>query len=129
MPASDGRYVLDASALLAWLLEEPGAALVDPSNAVINSVNWCEVVQKLASRGGDVEALGAEMEALGLRRLAFSVVEGEAAAALQQVTQHLGLSLGDRACIATAAQLRATALTADREWLEVGKPHRIKAIR
>jgi PIN domain nuclease of toxin-antitoxin system len=45
--------VLDASALLAYLLQEPGAEVVDGllSDAHMASVNWAEVVQKALSAG------------------------------------------------------------------------------
>ena len=46
-------YVLDASALLAWLHGEPGLEIVEASlnRSVICSVNWAEVLQKIITRG------------------------------------------------------------------------------
>ena len=60
--------VLDASALLAYLREEPGSDRVDDvlGRAVITSVNWAEVVQKSLSAGVEVEGLRQDLRALGL---------------------------------------------------------------
>jgi PIN domain nuclease of toxin-antitoxin system len=52
VPAS----VFDASALLAHLNEEPGAAVVREAmeaGAAISVANWAEVLTKLAERGKD----------------------------------------------------------------------------
>ncbi len=49
--------VLDASALLALLQQEPGAETVETllEEAVISSVNWSEVVQKSLERGVELD--------------------------------------------------------------------------
>jgi PIN domain nuclease of toxin-antitoxin system len=53
------QVVLDASALLAFLRQEPGSELVDQvlGAAVLTSVNWAEVMQKSLSAGVDVDGL------------------------------------------------------------------------
>jgi len=65
--------VLDASALLAYLLDEPGAEVVDGvlAEAVMASVNWAEVIQKAISAGVEVDGLLEDLQALGLRVEAF----------------------------------------------------------
>ena len=67
--------VLDASALLAYLREEPGAEVVDGllADARMASVNWAEVVQTSLSAGVDVEGMQEDLQALGLR-LGLTVV-------------------------------------------------------
>ena len=52
-PVGDFACVLDASALLALLQDEPGADVVEPAleAAVISTVNWSEVAQKSLDRG------------------------------------------------------------------------------
>jgi len=116
--------VLDASALLALLHSEPGGEVVEDllSAAVISSVNWSEVVQKALERKAYQQGMRQEAESLGLVILPFTSEQAERTAHLRQQTRHLGLSLGDRACLALAAELRLPAVTTDRVWkdLEVG---------
>ena len=118
---------LREAALLAWLQGEPGADAVRLEGAVINSVNWSEVVHKARQRGVDVTGIGAELGALGLELRGFSLAEGQQAAELDPATRAYGLSLGDRACLATAAVLSGTAVTAERVWsdAEHGVPVRV----
>ena len=93
--------VLDASALLAYLREEPGAEVVDGllADARMTSVNWAEVVQKSLSAGVDVEGMQEDLQALGMRVEPFLPVDGERAGRLWPLTRQQGLSLGDRACL------------------------------
>lgn len=116
--------VLDASALLAYLQNEPGAALVDKvlSESVISTVNWAEVVQKSLSRGVDLEGLREDLEAIGLRILPFTVSQAEITGKLWLTTRALGLSLGDRACLALGLELCVPVVTTDQIWqkLELG---------
>jgi ribonuclease VapC len=42
-----------------------------------------------------------------------------AAGLMRQSTRALGLSLGDRACLALALAQKATAVTADQQWQKV----------
>ena len=118
--------VLDASALLVVLHDEPGAAEAVPllEGATISAVNWAEVLQKAAARGVDTADLREDVEALGLGIAAFDAEAAAATAALWPLTRDAGLSLGDRACLALALSLQATAVTADRAWaaIDVGVP-------
>ncbi|HEX2107771.1 MAG TPA: type II toxin-antitoxin system VapC family toxin [Rubrobacteraceae bacterium] len=113
--------VLDASALLALLQQEPGAEIVETllEEAVISSVNWSEVVQKSLDHGVELGSLREDLEALGLSITPFSVEEAEIAAALRRGTARLGLSLADRACLALASRLSIPVLTTDRTWAEL----------
>ncbi len=113
--------VLDASALLAYLHDEPGADKVDAviSESQISTVNWSEVVQKSLSRGVDTEGLREDIEALGVIIEPFTLEDAECAARLWPVSRAFGLSLGDRACLAFAMRRQAPVLTADRAWLSL----------
>jgi ribonuclease VapC len=124
---SKGPEVLDASALLAWLQGEPGMDEVKLEGAVINSVNWSEVVQKARQNGVEVTGISEELGALGLDLRGFSIGEGQKAAELYPLTRAHGLSLGDRACLATASVLSGTAVTAEGVWAkaEHGVPVRV----
>ncbi|MEY2336055.1 type II toxin-antitoxin system VapC family toxin [Acidithiobacillus ferrianus] len=112
------QYVLDASALLALLHDEPGGESVRPHlpAAVISSVNWAEVVQKCVARGVDVNGLRSDLESLGLRVWPFNADDAEVSGRLWSATNALGLSLGDRACLALGQRLSLPVLTADRAW-------------
>lgn len=116
--------VLDASALLAVIQDEPGAAVVEPllDDASISAVNWSEVVQRAARHSVDVRRLRVDVEALGIAIEIFDAEAAEVTAELWASTRTAGLSLGDRACLALARSLDATAVTANRAWagLEVG---------
>lgn len=117
---SGSPCVLDASALLAMLQEEPGGEEVESrmAEAAMSSVNWSEAAQKSLSRGVGIEGLREDLEALGLSIYPFDADDAEAAAELREKTKEYGLSLADRACLALAGKLSAEALTTDRVWKE-----------
>ncbi|MGH8480775.1 MAG: type II toxin-antitoxin system VapC family toxin [Gammaproteobacteria bacterium] len=96
--------MLDASALLAYLQDEPGSLTIEPllDESAISSVNWAEVVQKSIAGGVDVDGLRKDVEDLGLSILPFTAEEAESAGRLWLETRSLGLSLGDRACLSLA---------------------------
>jgi ribonuclease VapC len=124
-------YVLDASALLALLQQELGTEIVAAAlqDSAISTVNWSEVLQKSTSRGIDPEGMQAEFEALGVNIIPFSALQAELAAQLWLETKELGLSLGDRSCLALAIDQKATALTADKAWAQLKNGISIQLIR
>ncbi len=124
-------WVVDASALLAMLHAEPGAETVEKAleDGAISTVNWSEVQQRSLASGIDVDDLRGDMEALGLEIVPFTVEDAEQAAGLWSPTRHLGLSLGDRACLALARRLRLPALTADRAWVDLDLDVQVQPIR
>ncbi|MDR3509004.1 MAG: type II toxin-antitoxin system VapC family toxin [Caulobacteraceae bacterium] len=110
--------VLDASALLASLLDEPGKDQVDAviNGAAMTTVNLAEVVGHFAKFGAD----RAQIEAL-LRGLPIIYVEPDwelalSAGLMRPTCDPAGLSLGDRLCLAQAQRTGARVLTADRAW-------------
>lgn len=118
--------VLDSSALLAALLDEPGKERVLPllDQAVMTSVNWSEVVARLLRWQASAEQIAAARAFMAGRILPFALAEAELAGQLAPVTRAFGLSLGDRCCLAAAILRGATVVTTDRAWsrLEVGIP-------
>lgn len=110
--------VLDASALLAWLWDEPGADVVDPvlSEALMSTVNWSETAQKLARRGSNPRTILHRVTVLGVSLAPFTPEDALATADLWAPTRSADLSLGDRACLSLARARGLTALTADTAW-------------
>ena len=126
---STTRVVLDASALLALLHEEPGADEVEGllDGALMSSVNLCEVIEKAEQHGANTEALEFDLEALGL---VFRDFDAETARPVAELwSRGSGLSLGDRACLALAQMADATAVTADRRWARAKLPVDVRFVR
>jgi PIN domain nuclease of toxin-antitoxin system len=116
-------WVLDASALLAYLWQEPGhetvAQRIEQSTVMMSSVNLSEVLSRAADKGMSPSAMAALQAALPFEIIPFDKAQAQTAASLRPPTQALGLSLGDRACLALAIERQAVALTADRVWQEL----------
>jgi PIN domain nuclease of toxin-antitoxin system len=119
--------VLDASAILAVIIGEPGREKLPPSvlaEAVISTVNLAEVQGKLEALGWTPDE--AWEDATGLLREAIPFTEQQARTVGQLLaqTRSLGLSLGDRACLALGMALHAPIYTAERIWskVKVGVP-------
>lgn len=115
------EMVLDASALLVLLNAEPGAERVAETvvGATVSAVNYSEVVAKLADAGVPADDIGKALGGLGLRVVPFDAECSFRAGLLRPRTRHLGLSLGDRACLAQAELSGLPVLTADRIWGEL----------
>jgi ribonuclease VapC len=124
------KIVLDASAVLAVLNCEPGADKLTPemlSAATSSTVNLAEVQGKLVSLGlAPSEAWEATLSPIR-EATDFTAEHAEAAGNLVSKTRALGLSLGDRACLALGMALNAPVYTADRSWkkLKLGVPIRL----
>lgn len=123
--------ILDASAVLAYLHEENGGLTVEKvlRGAFISTVNWCEVVQKLRTKSIDDRAVGQELRALGVSFIPFSLEHADKAGELWQVTAPFGLSLGDRACLATGLIENMSVMTADQIWQKIPLSLDIQLIR
>lgn len=129
--------VLDASALLAYLREEPGWERVREAiaeGAAMSVVNIAEALSIEAAAGVDPAKLMAELRRVGVVGGALtvhSVSDEDAieAARLHPVTRKAGLSLGDRLCLALAQRLGGVALSADRPWSRVKLSVTVELIR
>jgi|UniRef100_UPI0035CAAA11 ribonuclease VapC len=108
--------VLDASALLAVLLDETGADVVVPvmRGSALSSVNASETFQRAADKGHPAQRVLALLHGLEIEVVPFSMDHAIAAADLRPATRSAGASLGDRACLALAAERGATVYTGDR---------------
>lgn len=109
--------VFDASALLAYLRGEAGADVVRDrliDGGVCGAANWSEVAQKVRAAGADWGLARGLLLSYELQVEPVTLADAEAAASAWRVGQ--GLSLADRLCLALAARLAATAVTADLAW-------------
>ena len=115
------RFVLDSSALLAMLFQEPGSDKVAEvlGHAQMSAVNVTEVLTKLHDRGAAPAAIGGVRALIDRMHVAYDLKQAALAAELRGSTRALGLSLGDRACLALAKSLGLPALTGDRAWVSV----------
>lgn len=123
--------ILDASALLAYLQSETGSDVVGAvlGEAVISTVNWAEVIQKARAGHVDTTGLRDDLEALGLKLEPFTATQAEAAGELWERTRKLGLSLGDRVCLALGLQRSEPVYTTDRTWKRLNLGIAIDVIR
>ena len=113
------RQVVDASALLAYLLDEPGGALVGDEDGplCLSSINLAEVLTRGVDRGLAPEIVLRALKQLPIEHVDHARDDAMRTAALRRVTRRHGLSLGDRACLALAQRLMLPVLTADKAWL------------
>ena len=128
---ADG-YVLDASALIGLLRDEPGAERVEAvlGEAIVSAVNYSEVVAKIVEWGGTAELAASILDPLYLDVVEFDRPQAVEAGRLRALTRRAGLSFGDRACLALAATRGLTVLTADRTWGALALPElRIELLR
>lgn len=125
------KVVLDASALLAYLQDEPSGEEIEAllTESVISSVNWAEVVQKSIAANVIVDGMSDDLKALGLEIYPFTPEDGEITGRLWQQTRQCGLSLGDRACLSLGLRLSIPVLTTDRAWTNLGLALDVRVVR
>jgi len=113
--------VLDTSAIIALINEEPGGERVGQvvRGASVSVVNLCEVVGYLIFRGLTPDMVNDALEPLEFTTILADPDLAREAGYLRAVTASAGLSLGDRFCLALARQLRLPAYTADRQWAKL----------
>lgn len=123
--------VLDASALLAFLHDEPGGDQVSAvlDGARVSAVNWSEVLQKSLCRKAVIDGMQQEFMDVGVLFEPFTAAQAELAARLWADAREQGLSLADRACLALARERSAVVFTADRAWAKLDLGLDIRLIR
>jgi ribonuclease VapC len=124
-------FVLDASALLALLNEEPGKDVVEEAigDCSISAVNYCEVIGKLINAGVPDDDARHTVELLNIEIVDFDAKLAFQTASLRPPTRILGLSLGDRCCLALGRARKATVLTSERSWAKLKIGLKVKLIR
>ena len=127
------KIVLDASTILAYLFEESGyqqvEAILESGDGIISSVNYAEVVGKLVDKKMPSDTIQIAMDNLELKCLPLSESQAFLAGQLRQTSKDIGLSLGDRACIALGIDKKLPVLTADTIWKEVAFDCDIQLLR
>ena len=126
------RVVLDASAILAVIGGDPGAEKLTPdllARAVGSAVNLSEVQAKLVSRGWPFEQACEDATSPVRQVLAFDEAQARVAGDLATQTRYLGLSLGDRACLALGIALKVPVYTAEKAWKKLNVGITVHVIR
>jgi PIN domain nuclease of toxin-antitoxin system len=127
------NIVLDSSAVLAMVYGEPGGkrvrvAIVSPLYSVsISAVNWCEVLTKLGQKSPIMSAEKLAAILPGVKVEPFGQAEAEQVATLAKSCPNI--SLGDRAYLASASLLDATAWTTDRIWAQMPVGAKLEMLR
>jgi PIN domain nuclease of toxin-antitoxin system len=124
-------YVMDSSAILAVLKNEPGEDVVRRAlpGSIISAVNAAEVGARLADRGAPEAQIPGYVSSVGLEIVSFDAEQALMSAALRNATRPFGLSLGDRACLALARRRGLPVLTADAAWVRLRVGVEIELIR
>jgi ribonuclease VapC len=124
-------YVLDASAVLAFLRDEQRGERVERvlGKSIISAVNLSEIAAMLSDFGMPREEIPEALSELAASSTAFDAELAIIAGALRKHTRTKGLSLGDRACLALAQSTGRIAITTDRAWADLDVGVMIEVIR
>ena len=125
------EVVVDASAILALLNQETGSeeVLRFIGKAAISTVNLSEVIAKLADAGIPEEDIRQIISHLNLEVIDFNKEQALKAGMLRPNTKSIGLSFGDRACLALAIFLNQPVLTTDRLWGSINVGVEVRVVR
>lgn len=120
--------VLDSSAILAHVLDEPGGMVARSQfdDAAVSAVNIAEVIARLMRSGVPGADATRNLAAYELNVRPATRAQADMAGTL---SVHRNLSLGDRFCIALAQELQLPILTADRVWADLDLPVPVELIR
>jgi ribonuclease VapC len=129
--------VLDSSAVLALILNEPGGQHVDAlldrldrgeiAQIALSALTWCEILSRLHRNNDAMTA--SELAGLleGVEVVSFTLPDAELAADFARMDR--SISLGDRACLALARTRNATAWTTDKVWQRLNIGVTVKGLR
>lgn len=125
------EVVVDASAVLALLNQETGSEEISQviGNAAISAVNLSEVIAKLAEAGIPEEDIRQILFNLNLEVILFNEEQGLKAGMMRPATKSMGLSFGDRACLALGIYFNQPVITTDRLWGSLNLGIEIRVVR
>jgi ribonuclease VapC len=121
--------VVDASVVLAWLQDEPGADEAEPMlmEGLIGAANWSEVLQKAKQHGAPVDVVARLLASFGLTVVDVTSEDAEVAARLWRAGG--ALSLADRLCLALGVRSEFVVATADAAWAGVDDGPQVVVVR
>lgn len=116
--------VLDTSAIVALLRDEPGADIVASylGDALISTVTLQEVIKAMLVRGFSPDVVRDMIDSLSLEVRPHDADDAWAAALLWDATKAKGSGLGDRTCMALAMTTGVPVITTDKAWAELSIP-------
>ena len=125
------KVVLDASALCALIFRETGHETVAAylPDSLMSVVNLTEVLTKAIDYKKSFEKSLAFIESLPIRLVPFDLELAGIAAKIREETRPFGLSLGDRACLASGIKLGLPVVTSDADWSLTGLKVEVIAFR
>ena len=123
------KTVVDASVVLAWLQDEPGADEAEPmlADGVIGAANWSEVLQKARQHGAPAGIVARLLASFGLTVVDVGAEDAEIAADLWR--HGSPISLADRLCLALGLRMSVPVATADAAWVDVADGPAVVLIR
>lgn len=115
------RIVFDSSVIIAILRKEQGYQIGEEhlSRGAISAVNWAEVSGFMGRNHAPADIIQQTLAQYPLKVIPYEETLVVPTGYLASGTKQLGLSLGDRACLATAMAHQLPVLTADRVWKEL----------
>lgn len=127
--------LLDASCVIAWLFNEPGADEIEPmlSTSYITAVNMAEVITKVERLSGQGQACADDLVEAGLTVMPVGWREIAMMSEIRRVEKALPakamISLGDAICLSVAAADEMEVWTADRSWVELNLPISMRLVK
>jgi len=124
-------HILDSSVILAFVRREPGGERLADflDNVAMSTVNLAETVTKCIELGIDPQAAIEFLNESGIKLINLDPEQAILAGQLRHIAPKGVLSLGDRACIATAILSGRTAVTADKAWTQFDLGCKVELIR
>ena len=110
------KQVIDASVVLAYLRDEPGGDVLvrDDGPFCLSTINLAEIMAKVIDLDLSSDDVTRVLKTLPIESVDFTREDAARTATLRTKSRRLGLSLGDRACLALGARLAIPVLSADR---------------
>ncbi|MFU7501632.1 MULTISPECIES: type II toxin-antitoxin system VapC family toxin [unclassified Candidatus Tisiphia] len=127
------KFLLDTSAIIALLKQESGYKILEDviASSALSSVNLSELVSVLTRSNIKENEIDTIITDIVPDIIPFSESISIKAGKLISLTKDYGLSLGDRACIATGGYYNMEIYTTDRIWLKLSDklPVKITLVR